>query len=559
MRISKVHIENFRSVKDLTFEPGQYCVLIGENNAGKSNILRAIGLILGDAWPSERNFTEEDFFNQDVANDIVIQVFFDEIQEEWRNKHKMEIAGFELRCHALQRRSGKKQRGELTVTYACIDQNGKECKYPAESGQYRGQWLPCRVTKELRERTPFIYVDVLRSYERHTPSSRWSVLRKLFDDVNTEFQNDKKTVTVELPDGNKQKLTRKEAFEYFVKDAYKYLKTDSYKKLEERLVSNVLEQMGIEPGEGEISLHFESHDPANAYKALQLYIDQMGISSPANEVGSGLQSAIVVGIFRTYEEFKKDGAIFAIEEPEVFLHPQKARYFQTVLQDIADGGNQVFVTSHSPIFVQIHRPEYVATVRRTAADGSRIVQPKSVDLSENERQALRLMTEFNAERNELFFAKGVMLVEGATEAVALPLAFQALGTDINRLGISVIEVGGKTKFPLFIRVLNALGIPYIVLADRDVRAIDAEWSNARKNEETNRNKKHERWNDDIAKACKEGSLFWMEPCFEAELGLPNTESEKVDQALVKFHQAKADDIPECLRKPIEALLIMANQ
>ena len=62
MAISRVHIENFRSVKTLDFVPGRYAVLIGENNAGKSNVLKALNLALGEAWPTERSFSEEDFF-----------------------------------------------------------------------------------------------------------------------------------------------------------------------------------------------------------------------------------------------------------------------------------------------------------------------------------------------------------------------------------------------------------------------------------------------------------------------------------------------------------------
>ncbi len=69
MRIARVHIENYRSIKELDFKPGPYCVLIGENNSGKSNILRALSIALGEAWPTERMFSEEDFYNQDTSND----------------------------------------------------------------------------------------------------------------------------------------------------------------------------------------------------------------------------------------------------------------------------------------------------------------------------------------------------------------------------------------------------------------------------------------------------------------------------------------------------------
>ena len=58
MKISRVYIENYRSIKRLDFTPGNYCVLVGENNAGKSNILKAVNLVLGETWPTDRTFND---------------------------------------------------------------------------------------------------------------------------------------------------------------------------------------------------------------------------------------------------------------------------------------------------------------------------------------------------------------------------------------------------------------------------------------------------------------------------------------------------------------------
>jgi energy-coupling factor transporter ATP-binding protein EcfA2 len=223
VRIARVHIENYRSIKSLDFEPGPYCVLIGENNSGKSNILRALSLALGEMWPTERMFSEEDFYNQETSRDIVIQIYFDEVREEWRNNFNMEIAGLELRCKAYKIKVKGKPAGTLTTDYVCINGAGKPVFYPAEKlergQQYKGQWVPYRVTKEIREQLPFIYVDVLRDYNRQTPGSRWSVLRRLFNEVNTQFLNDKTVIEVTRSDGSTAKLTRREAFEESVKEA----------------------------------------------------------------------------------------------------------------------------------------------------------------------------------------------------------------------------------------------------------------------------------------------------------------------------------------------------
>ncbi|MBN2491311.1 MAG: AAA family ATPase [Planctomycetes bacterium] len=562
MQMKRIHIENFRSIKRLDFEPGRYCVLIGENNSGKSNILRALNLALGEMWPTERSFSEEDFHNQDTSNDIVIQVFFHETMEEWRNNRKLEIGGIELRCKAYKRKVGQKPAGTLTTDYYCIQPNGKQVQYPGEPLQKgkkpRGPWLPFRVTRELRDRLPLIYVGVQREYDRHGPTSRWSVLRRLLNEVNTAFLNDKTKVEVKKPDGSVAQMTRRQAFESAVKDAYTYLRTDGFVEIEQKLAANAVEQMGLDPARHKVELHFESHDPTNAFRSLQLYVEQMGITSPAGEVGAGLQSAIVVALFRTYEELKREGAVFALEEPEVFLHPHRARYFARVLRGLSEKGNQVFLTTHSPIFVQLDRPESIALVRRNEVEGTTVKQAAKAALAEDERKALRLMTEFDAQRNELFFARSVLLVEGATEKVLLPPVFQKMGHDPNRLGISVVEVGGKTKIPLFAKVCQAMEIPFVVLADHDVRDIDASWSDKRQNEEADRNRKHERWNRDTELACQEGALFWAKPDLESELGLPREESEKIDRAFEWIAGVTPEQLPGVLRDPIEKAVEMAR-
>ena len=201
MKIARVHIENYRSIKQLDFSPNNYCALIGENNAGKSNILKAINLVLGETWPTDRTFTEEDFNDYNTENDIVIQIYFDSTIDEWRNNCKCEIAGFELRGKAYKRRVKSKPAGTLVVDFVCIDKKGRPCQYPAtpykEGERYTGQYYQLKVSKELRERVPFIYVDVMRDYNKQDPSNRWSILRRLFNDINTSLSSDKTTVNVE--------------------------------------------------------------------------------------------------------------------------------------------------------------------------------------------------------------------------------------------------------------------------------------------------------------------------------------------------------------------------
>src|SRR4030095_10572661 len=87
---------NFRSIEALDFEFSSVNALVGANNSGKSNILRALNIVLGETWPS-RPFTDKDYFQPDLTRTIHIQVFF---RTALQCAHDVE--GFYLRCNAGQ-------------------------------------------------------------------------------------------------------------------------------------------------------------------------------------------------------------------------------------------------------------------------------------------------------------------------------------------------------------------------------------------------------------------------------------------------------------------------
>lgn len=65
MRIRRVRIANWRSIKYADFHPSDMTVLVGANNAGKTNILSAINFLIGDRWPMPGNLEGRDFYKSD--------------------------------------------------------------------------------------------------------------------------------------------------------------------------------------------------------------------------------------------------------------------------------------------------------------------------------------------------------------------------------------------------------------------------------------------------------------------------------------------------------------
>jgi len=103
-----VTIENFRSIKSVSFDFEDLAILIGENNTGKTNILRALSWFFSS---SARGMTEEDFYNKDTHNEIKITVTLDRLTSDETNSR--------IKKYLIN--------GTLTVqkTFCCSSETGK--------------------------------------------------------------------------------------------------------------------------------------------------------------------------------------------------------------------------------------------------------------------------------------------------------------------------------------------------------------------------------------------------------------------------------------------------
>jgi predicted ATP-dependent endonuclease of OLD family len=157
------------------------------------------------------------------------------------------------------------------------------------------------------------------------------------------------------------------------------------------------------------------------------------------------------------------GLVLLIEEPELYLRPQAQRYLYRLLRELASAGNQVLYSTHAPAFLNVGRLEELALVERPPEHGTAIVQPVALPADES----FRALSEFDAERSEVFLARAALLVEGRTEKLVFPFIFGALGHDHDREAISIVECGGKPNIALFARICEAVRLPYLVVHDRD--------------------------------------------------------------------------------------------
>lgn len=430
MKITRVIIQNWRSVKDADFAPSDMTVLVGANNAGKTNILSAINFLLGDRWPMPANLLDSDYYLNDRQRDIFIQLDFED------------------------------------APYRTINFDTSREKYTMRAyDENRNQVY--RFNNEERGRLAFAYVDASRSFDRQFGVSRWTLfgqaVRLLHDDLL-------QAGNTQLPD-----------LRGLLDQAHDLLKTDLYNSFETALRDAFAEQ--LRTSRYDIQFQFRTIDETNLYRSLYPTLVERGQFKSPSEAGSGVRNLLVLALFHAFARAFRGGAILGIEEPELFLHPHAQRSLMGQFEELVSEGNQLFVSSHSSAFLDITRPErvvlvecredeegeYCTNVRTTSAEA---LLEKRQQLHPERAMTLRSMRAFmrnirTAEMAEPYFAKLVVVAEGPSEREALPLLCSQLGLHFDEEGISIVAAGGKTVIDTLVHVYQSHEIPIYVVFDND--------------------------------------------------------------------------------------------
>jgi putative ATP-dependent endonuclease of OLD family len=430
MKISRVIIRNWRSVKDADFKPSDMTILVGANNAGKTNILSAINFLMGDRWPMPGNLLDSDFYLSDRRREIFIQLDFDD------------------------------------APYSRLSFDTSRSSYTMQAYDRHGT-LVRGFTNEQRATLAFAYVDASRNFDRQFGVSRWTLfgqaVRFLHDDL--------------LQSGNDRLPQLRE----FLDQAHRLLKTDLYTRFESALRDAFAEQ--LRTSRYDVQFQFRTIDETNLYRSLYPTLIERGAAKSPGEAGSGVRNLLVLALFHAFARAFKGGAILGIEEPELFLHPHAQRSLMGQFEGLVAEGNQLFVSSHSATFLDITRPERIVVVECCPDDEDEFcTQVRTTTAAKllADRQRLhpgKPMTETSmraflrnirtAEMAEPYFARLVIVAEGPSEREALPLLCAHLGLRFDEEGVSIIAAGGKTVIDTLVQVYQAHEIPTYTIFDND--------------------------------------------------------------------------------------------
>lgn len=190
---------------------------------------------------------------------------------------------------------------------------------------------------------------------------------------------------------------------------------------------------------------------------------------------------------------KMPSLILGIEEPELYQHPNRQRHLSKILFKLATGSikgvseqTQVIYSTHSPLFVDIERFNYVRVLGKKPSKNAKPKQTKVLRTTLDKIAKIieqadgkpdgtytgktlgpRLKTLMTPWMNEGFFADVVILVEGEEDRAAILGIASTLGYDMESLGISVIPCMGKNSLDRPTAIFRELGIPVYAIWDSD--------------------------------------------------------------------------------------------
>ena len=507
MYISKLIIKNYKSIKDeiFLFNKG-INILVGKNNAGKSNIVSALNEILGDKYNSTA-YEDKIFFTDGTS---ILEKNFKIIAEidEIRNLDYSLLDNI------------KKSTGLINITdyfneneekfeseWLIKDDDELKESYP-ELFNFRGtnllEWKKKEELKDIFDNTKKLWI--YKYYNKDEDTNLYNIILKVEDTIESPFSpiikkekyyrmlyinpNIKATLMTSLliPAFRTTETTLKiTKWSWYGKllqkkwnDSCKTEHQEAIDKVSDELrktIGNVFADLKNDINNQlkktlslmnvSIDISMLENKSEDYYKNIRLSVDD-GIETPLENKGSGLQSLIMIELFKFYCKIFNQSSLLILEEPELFLHPHAKRMLSDILIDfIGDDRNQIIITTHSEEFLHNVDIENINVIRKTS-DGTKKSRISKENYGDG-KELQKLKIELQHKNAEMFFAEKVILVEGEEQIIIPEIIKKIYGKNIlNNNDISIVKVGGKSYFSIYRKVLDDLNIKNYIIADYDI-------------------------------------------------------------------------------------------
>lgn len=452
--VDRVRISGFRGISNLELSLPKTAVLIGMNNAGKTSVIKALQLSLGDY---SRYLTDEDFHidSNDKRSDAIVidiriipvdtsgkrETIFDDIWlEEFGEKIQQEAAGnqfFAMRTIAtqdtvrggfqLERYSLEQWVAENWINEAVANKN--KIRNRIRSMPYVPIDAQRDLHNELKERSSFVG-KVLSSVEYNPEDVE--ALEELISEVNQQAIDKSRPLTTLK--GHLDSLSQS---------------FDGKGKAELSPFPKKIRDLSKR-----FSIHF-GEEGGNSYS---MEYHGMGTRSWASML---TVKAMVELMAKSHEnEAEPFFPIIAAEEPEAHLHVNAQR---TLFQQLSEIDGQVIVSTHSPYLASMSELSDLRGLYRSrgAIYSTQLISGLDrEDINILRREVMRV-------RGDILFSKAIILFEGVSEEQLIPAMFEKhFGYSPFSVGISCISVAGKNYKP-FLKMACSFAIPVFIVSDND--------------------------------------------------------------------------------------------
>ncbi|HTJ77848.1 MAG TPA: AAA family ATPase [Rariglobus sp.] len=438
MKIASVRLAGFRNFDSALINLSDKTLVIGSNDVGKTNLLYAIRMLL------DRSLSESDLEPRESDFHIAL----DGTQ---KSELRIEIKLSEITEDAVVSRlkGHVSNEGESFLVYTAT-------KSDLSYKTYIGHTLTTCEEIDGRfylKHIHFKYVESCRDITQYIQREKRYLLK---------IAKQKRTQEEEAADAASEAMLQGTL--NTVNDGINKLK---YVSGATTSINDELKNLSHHNAQYAVGLESQVLNFSSFVERLSL-----GASSGGRRVGlggDGRNNQILVGLWKAKSEMEHDSenevVIYCIEEPEAHLHPHQQRKLANYLVSQLHG--QVLVSTHSPQIASAFTPDGI--VRLLEKNGRTVAA--SNGCSKGIAQAAgNLGYRMSILPAEAFFADSVFLVEGPSEILFYRALAVQLSIDLDFHNVSILAVDG-IAFEIYVKILNALEIPWIVRTDNDVSKV----------------------------------------------------------------------------------------
>jgi putative ATP-dependent endonuclease of OLD family len=479
MKLDKLRLFNFQSYgsapTELSFD--ELTFLIGPNGSGKTATLQALCRMFGFD-PSLRRVKKSDFH---VPNDeleipdertlwVEVDFIFPELLEDNDN---CTVAPHFGHMRLVDGEDIPRVRFRLEASMGIDGDIEDSLLYVLELDENQQPSSTAKVPRTDRNHIQIHYLPARRDPAEHITFGAHTLLGRMLRAVNWEAEREVVKSHTDHITTSLAANTSVNALSASIQSTWLNLhKGQFFTQPKITFIANEIESLLRH-----LSISFSpGHDEANIDYS-RLSDGQKSMLYLSLVLSSQVIGRAVLNGENTFDPDKLRPAIFtlvAMEEPENSLSPHYLGRIVTSLQSMTGQGDaQAIIATHAPSMLRRIEPNQIRYLRLNS-DRKTTITSIILPNEEHSGDAHKFVTQAVKAFPEVYFSRLVVLGEGDSEEIVIPMLLEAKGVPIDAFGITVAPLGGR-HVNHFWRLLEGLGIPHITLLDLDVGRYQGGW------------------------------------------------------------------------------------